>query len=128
MTSPGSPTSTDLFLSYSYFSPLFFSAIRKPGEPGVDRAGAASSKMQISSLEICSLVRVKVSRRAAERANSSHMTPLLSERQITELLGVSKSTLERARKRGEAPPSIRVGARRRYDREAVQAWLQERAR
>ena len=55
--------------------------------------------------------------------------PSLIVAQVAERLGISEATLFRMLSRGEAPPSYRIGGRRRYWRESdVLAWLESRCR
>lgn len=51
---------------------------------------------------------------------------LISTKQLADWLGMSVQWCEAARKRGEGPPFARYGARIRYRRDAVRAWLMER--
>jgi prophage regulatory protein len=55
--------------------------------------------------------------------------PSLTVAQVAERLGISEATLFRMLSRGEAPPSYRIGGRRRYWRESdVLDWLETRCR
>lgn len=55
--------------------------------------------------------------------------PSLTVAQVAERLGISEATLFRMLSRGEAPPSYRIGGRRRYWRESdLLAWLESRCR
>jgi predicted DNA-binding transcriptional regulator AlpA len=54
---------------------------------------------------------------------------LLSEREVSDWLGLSEPTLFRHRRDGTGPTFIRLSARRvAYRRRAVEAWLSERER
>ena len=63
-------------------------------------------------------------------APSSHgLEPLISERQLCELLGIGLPTIARWRARGAAPRFIVLGIRRlAYRPSDVRAWLAERER
>lgn len=55
--------------------------------------------------------------------------PSLTVAQVAERLGISEATLFRMLSRGEAPPSYRIGGRRRYWRERdVLEWLENECR
>lgn len=55
--------------------------------------------------------------------------PSLTVAQVAERLGISEATLFRMLSRGDAPPSYRIGGRRRYWREQdVLAWLETKCR
>lgn len=52
---------------------------------------------------------------------------LLTQEQVSELLGFAPSTLQTWRSRGGGPPFLRLGHRTvRYRRSAVDAWVLER--
>jgi predicted DNA-binding transcriptional regulator AlpA len=54
---------------------------------------------------------------------------ILSERQVSDWLGLSEPTLFRHRRDGTGPSFIRLSARRvAYRRSAVEAWLSQRER
>jgi predicted DNA-binding transcriptional regulator AlpA len=54
---------------------------------------------------------------------------LLTERQVSDWLGISEPTLFRHRRDGTGPTFIRLSARRvAYRRSAVEAWLNHRER
>lgn len=54
----------------------------------------------------------------------------LSDNELAELLGVSKATLARMRRKGEGPPWMRVGASKntsiRYPKLDLAEWLEAR--
>ncbi len=52
---------------------------------------------------------------------------LLSLTDVSEMLGIPVHTLYRWRYRGDGPVGYRVGRHVRYRREAVEAWLEQRA-
>lgn len=59
--------------------------------------------------------------------------PMLSPAQVGELLGLSRSTVDRMRREGKGPPWIKVsgeighsGGRIRYRRSDIEAYLQSR--
>lgn len=54
---------------------------------------------------------------------------LLTTEEVAAWLGIKKCTLEKARsmRMGNFPPFIRMGRVIRYQRAAVQAWLQDNA-
>lgn len=54
------------------------------------------------------------------------MHDLMKEREVAELLRISRQTLSKWRAEEKGPPFIRVGGSIRYPREAVQKWLDER--
>jgi prophage regulatory protein len=55
--------------------------------------------------------------------------PSLTVAQVAKRLGISQATLFRMLARGDAPPSYRIGGRRRYWRESdVLAWLETTCR
>jgi excisionase family DNA binding protein len=55
--------------------------------------------------------------------------PCLAVGQVAERLGVSEATIYRMIARGEAPPSFRIGRKRRVWRETdVLAWLETECR
>jgi excisionase family DNA binding protein len=55
--------------------------------------------------------------------------PSLTVAQVAKRLGISEATLFRMLARGDAPPSYRIGGKRRYRRESdVLAWLDSRSR
>jgi excisionase family DNA binding protein len=51
---------------------------------------------------------------------------LLSDREAAEYLRVPLGTLRNMATRGEAPPSIKIGKRRLYRRDAVVRWVHAR--
>jgi predicted DNA-binding transcriptional regulator AlpA len=54
---------------------------------------------------------------------------ILTEREVSDWLGVSEPTLFRHRRDGTGPVFIRLSTRRvAYRRSAVEAWLRERER
>src|SRR5262249_2287794 len=54
---------------------------------------------------------------------------MLNTRELAELLGVSTQWVEIERCKGSGPPFVRLGPRMvRYRRNAVRAWLKQRAR
>jgi predicted DNA-binding transcriptional regulator AlpA len=54
---------------------------------------------------------------------------ILSEREVSDWLGLSEPTLFRHRRDGSGPTFIRLSARRvAYRRSAVEAWLSQRER
>jgi predicted DNA-binding transcriptional regulator AlpA len=54
---------------------------------------------------------------------------ILSERQVSDWLGLSEPTLFRHRRDGTGPTFIRLSARRvAYRRSAVETWLSQRER
>jgi predicted DNA-binding transcriptional regulator AlpA len=60
-------------------------------------------------------------------SNTNH--DILSERQVSDWLGLSEPTLFRHRRDGTGPAFIRLSARRvAYRRSAVEAWLTDRER
>jgi predicted DNA-binding transcriptional regulator AlpA len=63
-------------------------------------------------------------------ATSNHgIEPLISERQLCELLGIGLPTIARWRTEGKAPRFIVLGVRRlAYRPSDVKAWLVERER
>jgi predicted DNA-binding transcriptional regulator AlpA len=63
-------------------------------------------------------------------ATSSHgIEPLISERQLCELLGIGLPTIARWRSEGNGPRFIVLGVRRlAYRPSDVRAWLAERER
>jgi predicted DNA-binding transcriptional regulator AlpA len=57
----------------------------------------------------------------------SNVHEILTEREVSDWLGVSEPTLFRHRRDGTGPSFIRLSARRvGYRRNAVEAWLSER--
>lgn len=54
-------------------------------------------------------------------------TELLAPEQVAEMLQVSTGTLENWRYRGEGPPFVKLGSKRRspvrYERKAVEDWI-----
>jgi len=53
--------------------------------------------------------------------------PLLSPKQVADLLGVPVATLYQWRYRSEGPPGFKIGGHVRYRRSTVGAWLDEHA-
>ena len=53
--------------------------------------------------------------------------PLLSPKQVAELLGVPVATIYQWRYRSEGPPGFKLGGHVRYRRSSVEAWLNEHA-
>ena len=51
---------------------------------------------------------------------------LMKEREVAEMLRISRQTLSKWRSEDKGPPFIQVGGSIRYNREAVQRWLDER--
>lgn len=51
---------------------------------------------------------------------------LLKEREVAELLRVSRQTLSRWRGSDQGPPFVQVEGSIRYDRAALQKWLDDR--
>jgi len=52
---------------------------------------------------------------------------LMSLTDVSEMLGIPVHTMYRWRYRGDGPVGYRVGRHVRYRREAVEAWLEQRA-
>jgi len=52
---------------------------------------------------------------------------LMSLTDVSEMLGIPVHTLYRWRCKGHGPSGYRVGRHVRYRREAVEAWLEQRA-
>jgi excisionase family DNA binding protein len=52
---------------------------------------------------------------------------LMSLTDVSEMLGIPVHTLYRWRYKGDGPAGYRVGRHVRYRREAVDAWLEQRA-
>jgi excisionase family DNA binding protein len=52
---------------------------------------------------------------------------LMSPRDVSEMLGIPVHTLYRWRYKGDGPAGYRVGRHVRYRREAIDAWLEQRA-
>jgi excisionase family DNA binding protein len=52
--------------------------------------------------------------------------PLMTTQEVADFLGIPKTTLETWRVRGGGPVALRVGRHRRYRREDVDRWLNER--
>jgi excisionase family DNA binding protein len=50
---------------------------------------------------------------------------LLTVAEVAQILCVPVSTVQHWAVRGEGPPSFKVGKHRRFDAEAVRAWLDE---
>jgi excisionase family DNA binding protein len=53
--------------------------------------------------------------------------PLLSPKQVAELLSVPVATIYQWRYRSEGPPGFKLGGHVRYRRSSVEAWLDEHA-
>lgn len=54
--------------------------------------------------------------------------PLLTPQDLMDLFQLpSKKALDAAVARGQMPPSIRVGARRRWRRETVRRWIEDQS-
>ena len=51
---------------------------------------------------------------------------LLTMRQVCSLLGISVATAYRLQSRGEFPPSIKIGASKRWVESVIGAWIEER--
>lgn len=54
------------------------------------------------------------------------MHDLMKEREVADLLRVSRQTLSKWRSDAKGPPFIQVGGSIRYDRAELQKWLDER--
>jgi len=54
---------------------------------------------------------------------SGTVEPLLSENDLSEMLGRAVHTLQKDRLRGFGPPYIKMGRHVRYSPAAVQTWL-----
>ena len=58
---------------------------------------------------------------------TTQTTELLTPEQVAELLKVHPGTLENWRVRGEGPPFVKLGSKRRspvrYERKAVEDWI-----
>ena len=54
------------------------------------------------------------------------MPDLMTTAEVAEYLRAPVATVHYWVHRGEAPPSVRIGKRRLYRREAVEAWLRHR--
>lgn len=50
---------------------------------------------------------------------------LLSQKDVAKVAGVCHQTMHRIIKKGEGPPYLMVGKRRRYKREDILGWMQE---
>lgn len=53
---------------------------------------------------------------------------LLTVAQVAEILHVPVSTVHHWAVRGEGPPSFKVGKHRRFDADAVRAWIEDAKR
>lgn len=64
---------------------------------------------------------------ARERNEFQKLREILTERELSDWLGISQPTLSRHRRYGTGPAFVRLSARRvAYRRNAVEAWLNER--
>jgi excisionase family DNA binding protein len=54
------------------------------------------------------------------------MPDLMKEREVADLLRISRQTLSKWRAEDKGPPFIQVGGSIRYAREAVDKWLADR--
>ena len=64
---------------------------------------------------------------ARERNEFQKPREILTERELSDWLGISQPTLSRHRRYGTGPAFVRLSARRvAYRRNAVEAWLNER--
>ncbi len=54
------------------------------------------------------------------------MSDLMKEREVADLLRISRQTLSKWRSEEKGPAFIQVGGSIRYSREAVDQWLAER--
>jgi predicted DNA-binding transcriptional regulator AlpA len=65
----------------------------------------------------------------AEQTRWQKLSEILSEREVSEWLGISQPTLSRHRRYGTGPAFVRLSARRvGYRLSAVEAWLQAHER
>ena len=53
-----------------------------------------------------------------------NVEPLLNERQVAEITGMSVRSLQTWRLRGGGPPYVKLGTAVRYRRGDIHAWLQ----
>jgi predicted DNA-binding transcriptional regulator AlpA len=61
---------------------------------------------------------------SADQRRWQHFKEILSERELSDWLGISQPTLSRHRRDGTGPAFVRLSARRvGYRRSAVEAWL-----
>ena len=58
--------------------------------------------------------------------NTPHIEPLLHEAQAAKLLAVSSAWLQRKRWEGGGPAYIKHGRAVRYERAAIEAWIEAR--
>lgn len=59
--------------------------------------------------------------------SSTDIEPLLTENQVSQLIGRAVPTLQKDRLRGDGPPFLKVGRHVRYRPSDVKAWLDARA-
>ena len=50
-------------------------------------------------------------------------SPLIDEKQVAEMLGISPATLRTWRYKGRGPKYIKIGSHVRYDRAVLDEWL-----
>lgn len=55
-------------------------------------------------------------------------TPILTEDEVSELLGVAKTTLRTWRSRGTGPISFKIGRSPRYYQTDVESWIKDQRR
>ncbi len=58
----------------------------------------------------------------------NHKKDTMTQIELMRFLQVSNTGFWRMAKAGQLPPSFRVGARRRWNRETVEKWIQEQER
>ena len=107
------------------------------GKPGIDRqertprlprrpprlAGACAASHGDSKAPLCPQYHPRKKMIMTLQAGDK----LMSLTDVSEMLGIPVHTLYRWRYRGDGPVGYRVGRHVRYRREAVEAWLEQRA-
>lgn len=64
---------------------------------------------------------------ARRPAKGMNMTGYFNARELAQHLGISMPTVQRWRKEGKGPPYIKIGQIIRYEKQAVEAWLDKQS-
>lgn len=57
-------------------------------------------------------------------ARDADMEKLLTTAEVAQAVGLTERQIRRLRRRGEGPPTIRIGSAVRYCRKDLEAWLE----
>ena len=59
---------------------------------------------------------------------SGHVRPMITERELAQLLRCDPRTVRRLEVSGELPPALRIGGSKRWQRQVIEDWLEQMQR